>query len=239
MTSFKYDIMAVGAHPDDVEIGMGGTIAKYTRLGKKVVIVNLTEAELSSNGTVEIRQKEAENACEQLGIQARVQLRFPDRGLLASRQQATDELVTLIRQYRPRLVFAPFHKDRHPDHGHCGDICREAVFSATIKNYLPLESSKRFYVQALYYYQINGTSQPDFLIDISGDQETKYKALACFKSQFNQETNSLKTPLNSGYIDLLQAREKLLGAEAGTSAAEGFFCEKPPLIHDLLGDSIK
>ncbi|UTR17090.1 bacillithiol biosynthesis deacetylase BshB1 [Salipaludibacillus sp. LMS25] len=237
--SFNYDIMAVGAHPDDVEIGMGGTIAKYSRLDKKVVIINLTEAELSSNGTVETRQKEAEKACERLGVQTRVQLRFPDRGLLESRQKAIDEIVKLIRHYRPRLVFAPFHQDRHPDHGHCGDICREAVFSATIKKYLPQESNDRFQVQALYYYQINGSSQPDFLIDISDDKETKYSALACFKSQFNNETNSLKTPLNSGYIDLLQAREQLLGSEAGTIAAEGFFCEKPPLIHDLLGDIIK
>ncbi|MCE7792149.1 bacillithiol biosynthesis deacetylase BshB1 [Salipaludibacillus sp. CUR1] len=232
----RVDILAVGAHPDDVEIGMGGTIAKYRAQGKNIRLVHLTEAELSSNGTVESRQKEAKLACETLGVPKPVQLQFPDRQLLSCRQEAIEELVKLIRRFKPKLLFAPYHEDRHPDHGHCGELVKEAFFSAGIKKYLEGETEEAFRPSALYFYQINGLSAPDFLIDITEFRDTKYAALHCFKSQFFPRTGTVQTPLNSGFLENLQARERLLGEEAGISAAEGFFSEKPVLIRELLGD---
>ncbi|PYZ94537.1 bacillithiol biosynthesis deacetylase BshB1 [Salipaludibacillus keqinensis] len=234
--SHKVDLLAIGAHPDDVEIGMGGTIAKYRQAGKNVVIVHLTEAGLSSNGTIETRQIEAENACKVLGISNPVQFQFPDRQLLSVREEAIAALVTVIRQYRPKLLFAPYFQDRHPDHGHCGEIVREAFFSSGIKKYLEDETELAYRPHALYFYQINGLTTPDFLVDISDSIDVKYSALACFKSQFSPQVGKVKTPLNSGFLEKLKARDQLLGNEVGVNYAEGFFSDKPILIYDLLGD---
>lgn len=233
------DIVAIGAHPDDVEIGMGGTIAKYTEAGKRIKIVHLTYAELSSNGTVEKRQEEARAACEVLGVDEHIQLPFADRGLLKAREEIIKALVKIFRAYKPQFVFAPNTKDRHPDHVHCGELVKEAVFSAGIKKYLQEFSFPAHRPQALYYYQINGMINPDFLIDISTTVSTKFKALSCFESQFEaSENDRVKTPLNSGYLEKLKSRDHLLGAEVGVEYAEGFNSEKLILVHDLLGDSL-
>ena len=233
---YSLDVLAIGAHPDDVEIGMGGTIAKYRQEGKNVMIVHLTEAELSSNGTVETRQLEAKKACETLDLPDPIQFQFPDRKLLDCREEAIDALVKVIRKFRPKLVFAPFHKDRHPDHGHCGELAKEACFSAGINKYLSGETNDAYRPEAIYFYQINGIVTPDFLIDISRFVDLKYKALACFKSQFLSQSGQVKTLLNSGFIEKLKARDHLLGGEVGVNYAEGFFSDKPILIHNLLGD---
>lgn len=132
------DILAFGAHSDDVEIGMGGTIAKYSKKGFRIGICDLTEAELSSNGTVDTRKSEAALAAEILGASPRVSLALPDRGLFVN-QAAVREAVTVIRKYKPKLVFVPYQKDRHPDHGHAAEIVEEAVFSAGIHKYQDAE----------------------------------------------------------------------------------------------------
>lgn len=230
------DVLAIGAHPDDVEIGMGGTIAKYRQEGKNVMIIHLTEAELSSNGTVENRQLEAKRACETLDLPDPIQFQFPDRKLLDCREEVIEALVKVIRRLRPKVVFAPHHQDRHPDHGHCGQLAKEAFFSAGIKKYLSSETSSSFKPDALYFYQINGIVTPDFLIDISRSIDLKYKALACFESQFSSQAGQVKTPLNNGFLERLKARDHLLGGEVGVNYAEGFFSEKPILIHNLIGD---
>jgi len=129
------DILAIGAHADDVEIGMGGTIAKWTNRGKKVVICDLTEAELSSNGTVEIRKKEAKNAVTKLGVKERVNLKIGDRGIRITDDQI-NQVAELIRMYQPTIIFAPYSIDRHPDHGHTSLLVTEAAFSAGIRRYI-------------------------------------------------------------------------------------------------------
>ncbi|MGJ9382015.1 bacillithiol biosynthesis deacetylase BshB1 [Salipaludibacillus sp. CF4.18] len=235
----KIDFLAIGAHPDDIEIGMGGTIAKFVKAGKRGKVVHLTYAELSSNGTVEKRQEEARAACEILGVGEHIQLPFADRGLLEARREIIEALVKIIRTYKPKFVFASATNDRHPDHGHCGVLVKEAVFSAGIKNYLSEFSFRAHRPKALYYYQINGLINPDFLIDTTAFIDTKFKALSCFESQFKAtENDTVTTPLNSGYLERLKSRDHLLGAEVGVEYAEGFISEKPILIHDLLGDSL-
>ncbi|MEH7899796.1 bacillithiol biosynthesis deacetylase BshB1, partial [Bacillus pumilus] len=112
----RLDILAFGAHSDDVEIGMGGTIAKYVKKGSRVGICDLTQAELSSNGTVESRQEEAKAAAAILGVSTRIQLTLPDRGLYVN-DEAMKDIAGVIRTYKPKLIFAPYHQDRHPDHG--------------------------------------------------------------------------------------------------------------------------
>nr|WP_241748866.1 bacillithiol biosynthesis deacetylase BshB1 [Bacillus sonorensis] len=229
------DILAFGAHSDDVEIGMGGTIAKYSKKGFRIGICDLTEAELSSNGTVDTRKSEAALAAEILGASPRVSLALPDRGLFVN-QAAVREAVTVIRKYKPKLVFVPYQKDRHPDHGHAAEIVEEAVFSAGIHKYQDAEDLPAHKVQNMYYYMINGFHKPEFVIDISDTMEQKTAALRAYKSQFSRSEHSVETPLTNGYIETVEAREKLLGKEAGVTYAEGFFSKRTLLLNnDLFG----
>ena len=231
----QVDILAFGAHADDVEIGMGGTIAKYADNGANIVICDLTKAELSSNGTVELRLKEAETAGKVLGITERVNANLPDRGLYM-KEEYVSCIVSIIRTYKPKLVFAPYMMDRHPDHGHCAKLVEEACFSAGIRKYNAHKDEQVHRIDALYYYMINGFHKPDFVVDISGYWDQKVKSLQAYKSQFEDTNNSFKTPLTDGYIDSVMAREKMMGKEVGVRYAEGFFSTKPLLLsNDLLG----
>ncbi|OMI02820.1 bacillithiol biosynthesis deacetylase BshB1 [Bacillus swezeyi] len=229
------DILAFGAHSDDVEIGMGGTIAKYTKKGFRIGICDLTQAELSSNGTVETRKNEAALAAEILGASPRISLALPDRGLFLN-QAAVMEAVSVIRMYKPKLVFVPYQKDRHPDHGHAAEIVEEAVFSAGIHKYEDAKKQPAHKVQNMYYYMINGFHKPEFVIDISETMAQKKESLGAYQSQFSRSEQSVETPLTNGYIETVEAREKLLGKEAGVAYAEGFFSKRTLLLNnDLFG----
>jgi bacillithiol biosynthesis deacetylase BshB1 len=227
-------ILAFGAHPDDVEIGMGGTIAKYAEKGYCIGICDLTFAELSSNGTVERRQQEANDAARILGVAARINLGLPDRGLHLT-EEAVRSIVAVIRRYRPRVVFAPYWVDRHPDHGHCARLVEEAVFSAGIRRYKTEPDLPAHRVESVYYYMINAWDRPHFVIDISDTIEKKIASLRAYESQFTKTAGSVDTPLTNGYIETVESRERLFGKEVGVKFAEGFFTKKPIRIHDLLG----
>ncbi|WP_442594498.1 bacillithiol biosynthesis deacetylase BshB1 [Neobacillus sp. D3-1R] len=231
MSRVKLDILAFGAHADDVEIGMAGTISRYTEKGLKVGICDLTEAELSSNGTVELRKEEAEKASKILGVMYRENLSLPDRGLFLQ-DEMIRKVADLIRKYKPEIVFAPYFEDRHPDHGNCGRIVEEAVFSAGIKNYKTLENTEPHRVKNTYFYMINGFHKPDFLIDISLQMEKKKLSLQAYESQFIKSNDTYDTPLVNGYIETVEARERMFGKEVGVNYAEGFKTKKP-LLFDL------
>ncbi|GLB57971.1 bacillithiol biosynthesis deacetylase BshB1 [Cytobacillus sp. NCCP-133] len=238
MNSNTLDILAFGAHADDVEIGMGGTIAKYASKGKKIGICDLTKAELSSNGTVEIRKEEARKAAELLGVSCRETLDLPDRGLYYKSEYIA-KIAELIRKYRPALVFAPYFEDRHPDHGNCARLVEEAVFSAGIKKFETENRYTPYKVENMYFYMINGFHQPDFLIDISSFMNQKTASLEAYKSQFTRSADSFETPLVNGYIGIVQAREGLFGKQAGVQYAEGFKVNKPLLLNrDLFGEGL-
>lgn len=235
--TYTLDILAFGAHADDVEIGMGGTIAKHAAIGKKIGICDLTKAELSSNGTVERRLKEANHSATILGVIVRESLNMPDRGLLL-KEDYINQIVTIIRRYKPRVVFAPYFEDRHPDHGSCARLVGEAVFSAGIKNYKTGNSLTSHRVTNLYYYMINGFHKPDIVIDISNHMKVKMAALRAYESQFVKENGAVDTPLVNGYLETVEARERLFGKEVGTQFAEGFKTTKPFLVqNDLLGEN--
>ncbi|WP_088102185.1 bacillithiol biosynthesis deacetylase BshB1 [Halalkalibacter urbisdiaboli] len=230
----KLDILAFGAHPDDVEIGMAGTLVKYTKKGYNVGICDLTMAELSSNGTVERRQAEAKRAGEYLGLHTRIQLDFPDRGLRHTGEEQMRELVSIIRYYQPSIVFAPYSIDRHPDHGECGKLVKEAVFNAGIRKYRCTKNLGHHRVKDVYFYLINSYERPDFVIDISDYIETKKLALQAYESQFVGDANSIETPLTNGYIEVVEARERLFGKEVSVDYAEGFKVTKPFLVKTLI-----
>ncbi|WP_075982110.1 bacillithiol biosynthesis deacetylase BshB1 [Bacillus massilinigeriensis] len=228
-------ILAFGAHADDVEIGMAGTIAKYSSQGKVIGICDLTHAELSSNGDVETRKKEAKESAGILGVKVRETLDLPDRGLLLN-DKAIRKIVNVIRKYRPQVVFVPYPEDRHPDHGNCTRLVEEAIFSAGIKKFEDEEELQPHRVTSLYYYMINGFHKPDFVIDVTDFMDEKISSLNAYKSQFMRVKNSFDTPLVNGYIETVKARERLFGTEVGIPFAEGFKLKKPFLVNkDLLG----
>lgn len=238
MSDHGIDVLAFGAHADDVEIGMGGSLAKWTNIGKKIVICDLTEAELSSNGDVNTRRAEAEKAAKTLGVKERVNLKFPDRGLSITDKYIRD-MVQVIREYQPKVIFAPYYKDRHPDHEHCSQLVTEAFFSAGIRKYMAAGEAKAHKPAFLYHYMINGFTTPTFMVDITKYIEQKVQALQAYQSQFFMPQNGVKTPLTEGYIETVTAREKLFGKEVGVAFAEGFVSNKPLLIqNDIFGEKL-
>lgn len=230
----EIDILAFGAHADDVEIGMGGTIAKYCAKNKDIVICDLTQAEMSSNGTIHSRMDEARYSGEILGIKHRINAYLPDRGLYL-REEYISRVASIIRMYKPKLVFAPYAIDRHPDHGNCTTIIEEACFSAGIRKYVDELDQQPHRVTTIYYYMINGFHKPDFVIDISEYITKKTDSLKAYKSQFEMQSGSIQTPLMKDYVESIVAREKMMGKEVGCLYAEGFFSKKPLLMNDLLG----
>ena len=236
MINQHLEVLAFGAHADDVEIGMAGTIAKFTSEGKRVGICDLTDADLSSNGNIDLRKSEAANAAEVLKVSWRTSLGFPDRGLFL-KEEYIREIARVIRINKPQIVFAPYFDDRHPDHGNCASLVEEAVFSAGIRKYVTEGNESVHRVERVYFYMINGFHKPDFVIDISQYIDKKLQALREYKSQFQQTEETYNTPLVNGYIETVEARERMFGKLVGVTFAEGFKTKVPILLNrDLIGE---
>lgn len=228
------DMLCVGAHPDDIEIGMAGTICKHIHAGFTIGIVDLTKAELSSNGTVEERKKEASEAALIMDVDFRMQMGFPDRGLEIN-DSTISALVDLLRQTRPRVVFIPDATDRHPDHQMAAKLVREAVFNAGIGKYTtPQQAGKIHKVDHILEYMINSMGTPDIILDISAHISQKEQALLAYKSQFQSAPDRVQTRLNEDFLEVIIARDRLLGKQVNVSFAEGFFSRGPLLVHTLL-----
>ncbi|WP_028610564.1 bacillithiol biosynthesis deacetylase BshB1 [Paenibacillus harenae] len=224
------DILVFGAHADDAEIGMGGTIAKHAQAGYRVGVCDLTEAEMSSNGNAELRKREAAEASRVLGLSKRSNLGLPDRGLEPSRSQI-EQIVAEIRNGRPRVVFAPYWVDRHPDHVACSRLIEEAVFNAKLRRYMP--DLPAVQVEQLIYYYINDSGQVSLIVDISEHYQTKRHALMAYRSQFESAAagaDRVATPLTNRYIERVEARDSLLGQAQGWTYAEGFALKRPHAV---------
>ncbi|RNB88956.1 bacillithiol biosynthesis deacetylase BshB1 [Brevibacillus nitrificans] len=227
------DILAIGAHPDDVEIGASGSLLLAAKQGKRVGILDLTYAELSSNGNVERRQQEAAAADKLLGVVERFNFGLPDRGLEAVKEEAIRKVVELIRTTRPQIVLAPYHQDRHPDHESVSRIVREAVFSAGIRKYLADQTPPAYRPTQLLYYFINSTVTPQVVVDVTSVYSEKMEVLRCYRSQFELEEGSVTTPLTNGYLEMVEYRERLFGQQAGVTYAEGFMSATPYVLANL------
>ena len=224
------DLLIFGAHPDDAEIGMGGTICKHTEAGQRVGICDLTNAEMSSNGTVEIRQKEAQAASIVLGLAERTNLGLPDRGLWIN-EHSVKVITQEIRKHKPRIVFAPYWEDRHPDHIACSKLVQEAVFNAKLRRYEP--NTEAHTVEELYFYFINDIYESDLLVDITSVHELKMQALEAYRTQFESvgsNNDFVNTPLNQGYLERVEAKDRMLGQKRMVAFAEGFVSKLPYLI---------
>ena len=228
------DLLVFAAHPDDAEIGMGGTILNHTLNGGSAVVCDLTLAEMSSNGTVELRQQEAAAAAKTLRLSGRVNLALPDRGLKPEAAQL-DSIVRVIREYRPRIVAAPYWQDRHPDHVMCSRMVQEAVFNAKLRRYMP--DWPAWTVPRLYFYFINDTHDSDLIVDVSETHAAKMEALRAYGSQFDTPmpgSERVETPLTNAYLERVEMRDRLLGISCGVRYAEGFVCREPVLTDRLL-----
>jgi bacillithiol biosynthesis deacetylase BshB1 len=222
------DLLVFGPHPDDLEIGLGGTIAKHAARGSRVGLCDLTAGEMGTNGTVEERVAEAERARVVLGAAWRENLRWPDRGI-GKDPGHLEQAVAFVRTHRPRVVAIPYWSDRHPDHVAASEVLTEAVFNARLRRYRPdLEAWKTDWI---CYYFINDDAEPSFLVDVSTYYDRKREALDCHASQFERSApgaadTRLNTPL---FRQMIESRDGRFGALAGVRWAEGLVVREPIL----------
>jgi bacillithiol biosynthesis deacetylase BshB1 len=227
------DLLVFGPHPDDIEIGMAGSVAKHAALGHRVGLCDLTAGEMGSNGTPEERLAEAEEARRVMGARWRVNLRLPDRALDTSDAHAR-AIASVVRAARPRTVAVPFWSDRHPDHVRASELVTDAVFSAGLRRYdAEGEAWKPGWV---CYYFINDHAAPSFVVDVSSQYEIKRRALACHVSQFAPRgSGAVSTRLTSSrFNQLIESRDSQFGAQIGVAFAEGFVVRQPVQRPDLM-----
>jgi N-acetylglucosamine malate deacetylase 1 len=227
------DLLAIGPHPDDIEIGIGGIVAKQAALGFRVGLCDLTAGEMGSNGTVEERLAEAEAARGVLGAVWRVNLRLPDRAIGSSADHER-AVATLVRRARPKVVALPYWSDRHPDHVAASHLLTEGVFSAGLRRYEA--EGEAWKPESVCYYFINDSVPPSFVVDVSDYYETKRRALACHASQFQlSRPDAVATRLTSErFRQLIESRDAQFGALAGVAFAEGIVVKHPIVRPHLL-----
>ena len=227
------DLLAIGPHPDDIEIGIGGIVAKHAALGLRVGLCDLTAGEMGSNGTVEERLAEAEAARAVLGAQWRVNLRIPDRAI-GSQPSHGVGIASLVRQARPRVVALPYWSDRHPDHVTASHVLTNAVFNAGLRRFDA--DGPAWKPEWVCYYFINDSLAPSFVIDVSDHYETKRRALASHVSQFRPAAaDAVPTRLTAAtFSQLVESRDAQFGALAGVAFAEGIVVREPVVRRDLL-----
>jgi bacillithiol biosynthesis deacetylase BshB1 len=227
------DLLVFGPHPDDIEIGLGGSVARHVSQGFRVGMCDLTAGEMGSNGTIEERLAEAEAARAVLGAVWRVNLRWPDRAI-GSRPDHARSAAELIRRSRPRTVALPYWSDRHPDHVTASHLLTEAVFNAGLRRYEA--DGEAWKPDWICYYFINDSTAPSFVIDVSDHYEVKRRALACHVSQFRpRDANAAATRLTSPrFQQLVESRDAQFGAAAGVAFAEGLIVREPVTRPHLL-----
>ena len=233
MVSTPVDVLAFGPHPDDVEIGIGATIAQHVARGLSVGICDLTRGEMGSNGTPEERLREAEEARVVLGAAWRVNLGLPDRQLRDVPEQVRP-VVELIRAAQPKVIALPHWSDRHPDHGAASLLVAAAAFSSGLRRYQA--DGAPWKAEWLVYYFINNAAEPSFVIDVSEHYDVKQRALACHRSQFDPlgdgaTPTRLTSPL---FQQLVESRDSQFGALCGVRWAEGFVVREPIIRRHLL-----
>ena len=220
------DLLVFGPHPDDLEIGLGGTIAQHVALGSTVGLCDLTAGEMGSNGTVDERLAEAEAARAVLGAAWRENLRLPDREI-GKHPGHLEALAAFIRRHRPRVVAAPHWSDRHPDHVAASALVTEAVFNAGLPKYKA--EGEAWKAEWICYYFINDSDKPSFVVDVTEHYGTKRRSLDCHVSQFQRaQSGTASTRLNTPlFRQLIESRDAQFGALAGVTWAEGFVVREP------------
>lgn len=224
------DVLVFAAHPDDAELSMGGTIAKMCNAGLKVGVIDLTKGELGTRGSAETRKLESQNAAEILKLTIRENLGIKD-GSLKSNDEYGRMIISKIRKYQPKIIFAPYFNDRHPDHIGASQLVKEAVFFSGLAKISTEENGRiqiPFRPQKLFYYMQTYEFKPAFVVDISETFETKMKAVRAYETQFhNPESNEPETFISQpNFLKFIEARALSFGFKIGKNYGEPFFCEE-------------
>lgn len=233
----KIDILAVGAHPDDVELGCAATLAKEISLGKQVGLLDLTRGELGTRGTPEIREEEAANAAKILGAKFRHNLEFAD-GFLINNAASKLEIIKIIRKYRPDIVLCNAISDRHIDHAVASKMVSDACFLSGLEKILTIHEENHqnpWRPKHVYHYIQWKNIEPDFVVDVTGFMEKKLETVFAYKSQFHQkEAEEPETPISStNFRDSITYRAQDLGRLIGTDYGEGFTVERYVAVNSL------
>jgi len=226
----KVDILVFAAHPDDAELSCAGTIMKHIAKGKTVAIVDLTQGELGSRGTISSRYEEAKNASEIMGISFRENLKMND-GWFEINEENKRLIIEQIRRFQPEIVLANALTDRHPDHGRGGKLVSEACFLAGLRKIETTwngESQQHHRPKAVYHYIQDYYIKPDFVVDVSSYVERKIEAIKAYKTQFfDADSSAPKTPISGeDFFDFIKGRMKEMGRPANFKYAEGFTVER-------------
>ncbi|MBI2874324.1 MAG: bacillithiol biosynthesis deacetylase BshB1 [Firmicutes bacterium] len=228
------DLLAVGAHPDDLELAMGGTIARHAALGLKVGLVDLTAGEMGSNGTPEVRLAEAETAGRILGVAARINLGLPDFGLDAAPDKV-QKVAALIRKYRPSVLCLPYWEARHPDHVAASHLVARAWFAAGLRRFKADGEPWRPPVR-IFFIQ-DHQRIPSFVVDVGDFYRTKVEAIKAHRSQVESGgAEAFSTYVNNpAFLQAVETRDRYLGTLIGAAYGEGFIYEGQLAVGDLTG----
>jgi N-acetylglucosamine malate deacetylase 1 len=224
----QIEALAFAPHPDDAELGCAGTLLRLKHAGMTTAVVDLSEGELSTRGTPETRKKETEAASFLLDLDARINLKIPD-GNLVNTPEHRLRIISVLRELRPRIVFLPFPRDRHPDHEHASSLIKDAAFYSGLEKirtdpYGETQPAHR--PERLYYYILSTDFEPSFIVDISDTFEKKLEAIRAYQTQFFVNVTGAPYPetyiSGSGYMEAFIARARRLGFSIGKKYGEGF-----------------
>ncbi|MFH2004863.1 MAG: bacillithiol biosynthesis deacetylase BshB1 [Bacteroidota bacterium] len=233
----QLDVLAIGAHPDDVELGCAGTIAKLVQLKYRVGILDLTEGELGTRGSKAIRAKEAKLASKILGIHTRENLHLLD-GNIEINQENKIKLIRILRKYRPKILLFPHWHDRHPDHVHANQLSQQAWFYSGLVNFkTEIEGKKQLPWRPHYYfnYMMKYEFIPSFIVDITDVYDIRQKAVRAYKSQFyNPQSKDPETLLSKkSFLEFIDTRAKFYGQMIGVKYGDPLYSVNPFGVNDL------
>jgi bacillithiol biosynthesis deacetylase BshB1 len=240
LAAMKLDILAIGVHPDDVELGCSGTLINERKSGKVTGVIDLTQGELGTRGTVDTRYKEAAAAAQIMGLAVRENLKMRD-GFFVNDEAHQRMLIRKIRQYRPEIILANVLDDRHPDHGRAGHMIADAAFLAGLARIETQDDAgnpqERWRPKYVLHYLQDWYHEPDLLVDISDAFEARMEAIKAYATQFHTDASGAQGPQTyistPDFLDSVIARARMLGKRIGVKYAEGFITEKKIGIRNL------
>jgi bacillithiol biosynthesis deacetylase BshB1 len=233
MENYQVDVLCIAAHPDDVEISAGGTVAKLIAQGYTVAIVDFTQGELGSRGSGPLRLKEAAEASRILNVKYRENLGLKD-GFFQYDEESLKLIIEVVRKYKPTIVLTNALRDRHPDHARAAKMVSDACFYSGLNK---IEGMLHWRPKAVYHFNQDQYNKPDFVVDVTDFWDVKMASLMAYRSQFyDPQSKEPETPISGeGFFDYLKARAIDFGRPAGYQLAEGFQVARVPGVHDIMG----
>ena len=233
----KLHLLAIAVHPDDIELSCAGTVIKHADMGQAVGIVDLTQGELGTRGTAELRLQEAQDAAKVMGVAVRENAGMRD-GFFQNDEAHQLKIIHYLRKYQPEIVIANALQDRHPDHGRAGKLIADACFLAGLRKVETLENGKpqaAWRPKRVYHMIQDRPYEPSFIVDISSSFEKKMAAIKCYKSQFHDPNSGepITYIATEGFLQNITSRDALLGKRIGAAYGEAFISENIPGITSL------